>query len=232
MKKKLILIFLAVLVIAAIAVTVILLSKKDTPQPETPTEPLVTEIQDEQLPSVLSAMYCKTAQEIEEFVQQTKIPISRMQNFYVIDNLPCDSYGVNAFFLMQEDKVESVSGYFASKEKLTGEDTVSSIKLGVDAFVNLCAEFFGVEIFENNYHYFSEEGFALNKDDESTYKNLLDGKASFSMIVKEGDELWMFKGTVEEQTLIFDFTLSRDMEKYAGVTPDITVEWSGIGGNE
>lgn len=226
--KKIILIVLSILLVAAIAVAAVFIFKPK--KKETPPKQEVVQIKEGDIRNIYSYLCCSTAKEIESYAKVYKLNLLPLDGAYVSENLSYKNFNIEVFFRMNDKKVEDMSAYFTFKEEIPDNTSADKVKGYVDEFVNVCSEFFGVEIFESDYGIYASEGYQLNNDEDETYKSLLKGKAAFAINAREENCIWLVKGRIEEKTLVFDFLRSTDLKLYENVSPDITIEGNGFDG--
>ena len=92
-------------------------------------------------------------------------------------------------------------------------------------FPTLIGAMYDIYVTENYYNYYANEGYRLNKDEDATFKKLLNEEAFLAMYVKdECNSFWRIESLFVEGFLSFSFSRSFDEELVESMPADIILD--------
>ncbi len=137
-----------------------------------------------------------------------------------LGNVDCDV----AYQYKDKKIVNVVGGIFPEKTIDSAKTDKDKIEVLKDNIIDICNVFtvmFKTEV-ADAYKIYANEGYRLELDDQSSYKKIIDGKAMFSVCIKDSENsYWKIYSQNYEGKLYFSFMRSFDKEMQKDWTADI-----------
>lgn len=206
MKRKIIWIALALLVIGAAVVAVLLLTGDKEQDMETPTNDAgLTHLQ---------LLKLNNVSELEEYVQNNDLILqtSDDDSLTSVGGVPISGYYMTLYFQADENgefyRVDGMLDFFLENKK------VGDLKTVFDKFCDAVAELLGIEK-SFNYSVYAADGYEIDSTSDESVQMILDGQAEFSLSAIDVDgSYWNAIASVDEaDRVMFSFFHSFDYDE-------------------
>lgn len=176
----------------------------------------------------LALLRCNDVKDLTEKAKKSNVSLSEYDDglYKVIENVDFGSMSGNAFFEIENNKMNDTSGAFVSKNKYTFTDTESdyqNILYDIQSFTELCSILFNTDV-SRSYNIYATDGSILEQDVE-TYQKLIDNKAKLALYVLDADgTFWRFESQTIEGVFEIDFYRWFNADLFKNMQPDINLK--------